>query len=773
MEDDVKLAFGLGGKMGTAVTNIKNDLLSLASIIETTLLPKIDKMASRLESVSKDFSGLLIADKYGRVTGTSGGSNRVAPPPPTETGNNGAPPTNNQSPKTPQDNSAGKPTNNKIAAGAQAVLGGMYGSNLLSMAMPNVQTSIMQDYLTNRVAFNGAGGITGSLQSQTGQVNALQRSMANQGTATSSMDAINAIIALQNAGLGGAKNFKQLASGAAAISNLEPGMGLAGAAQAQGAAQAPTTVNMLRSIGINMRDANGNMLTTGQMIDQIWNFLNKNNGGKNMDKESITMSLAPGYGLYNMLSSMFNGDPMMIKLVGDGLKLKAQTGGAAIDSLTRNQMKTLGGTTGAVNAIANKTAAQTELLTNTAATTSAGYAASAELAAALNRFADMVPQLTSALGGLNGLMSGVKGIGGGALTSVAGAYAANKVAKKVESTGLLKGIGNLFSKGFNFLKGNMVRAGEDIAKGDVPDFAAAVMEDVAAGGIAGFAGGTSRVPGTGDGDIVPAMLTPGEAVINKDAAEKYRPILSAMNAGTLQMHAAGTSNVAKAESYLSKMNSNKVSAGDFAQAMLVGLGAPTDAQNVANLKLWMSAEGGNWLNTAHFNPLNTSYGLNGSTNFNTGMAGGGVQAYKSWKDGLDATLGTLTGQNAGARGYANLVKMLQGGKASQSEWITALQQSSWDNGHYSNLSHGGNSNYNPNSPYSGHGSGGATSTNPAVPTQAQIAAHAAALNKDATNNHNYGGVSITINAQNHSSDALLSQLQQLFAGSGIVAQISG
>ena len=124
---------------------------------------------------------------------------------------------------------------------------------------------------------------------------------------------------------------------------------------------------------------------------------------------------------------------------------------------------------------------------------------------------------------------------------------------------------------------------------------------------------------------------------------------------------AGGSSISKAESYLMGMNPNKVSAGDFAQAMLVGLGAPTDAQNVANLKLWMSAEGGNWLNTAHFNPLNTSYGLNGSTNFNTGMAGGGVQAYKSWKDGLDATLGTLTGQNAGARGYANLVKMLQGG----------------------------------------------------------------------------------------------------------------
>ena len=41
------------------------------------------------------------------------------------------------------------------------------------------------------------------------------------------------------------------------------------------------------------------------------------------------------------------------------------------------------------------------------------------------------------------------------------------------------------------------------------------------------------VPGKGNKDTVPAMLTPGESVITKEATEKYAPILQAMNEGIL------------------------------------------------------------------------------------------------------------------------------------------------------------------------------------------------------------------------------------------------
>lgn len=42
------------------------------------------------------------------------------------------------------------------------------------------------------------------------------------------------------------------------------------------------------------------------------------------------------------------------------------------------------------------------------------------------------------------------------------------------------------------------------------------------------------VPGTGRGDKIPALLEPGEFVVNRSATEKYAPILSAMNTGKIQ-----------------------------------------------------------------------------------------------------------------------------------------------------------------------------------------------------------------------------------------------
>ena len=39
------------------------------------------------------------------------------------------------------------------------------------------------------------------------------------------------------------------------------------------------------------------------------------------------------------------------------------------------------------------------------------------------------------------------------------------------------------------------------------------------------------VPGEGNKDTVPAMLTPGEYVVNKDATEKYKPFLENINSG--------------------------------------------------------------------------------------------------------------------------------------------------------------------------------------------------------------------------------------------------
>ena len=55
--------------------------------------------------------------------------------------------------------------------------------------------------------------------------------------------------------------------------------------------------------------------------------------------------------------------------------------------------------------------------------------------------------------------------------------------------------------------------------------------------------GGGGVPGTGNTDSVPALLMPGEFVVNKAATQKYGPILNAMNEGNLKGFAKGTPKV--------------------------------------------------------------------------------------------------------------------------------------------------------------------------------------------------------------------------------------
>jgi TP901 family phage tail tape measure protein len=49
-----------------------------------------------------------------------------------------------------------------------------------------------------------------------------------------------------------------------------------------------------------------------------------------------------------------------------------------------------------------------------------------------------------------------------------------------------------------------------------------------------------KVPGSGEGDKIPALLEPGEFVVTKKATKDYAPILHAMNKGVLQGFALGT-----------------------------------------------------------------------------------------------------------------------------------------------------------------------------------------------------------------------------------------
>ena len=86
---------------------------------------------------------------------------------------------------------------------------------------------------------------------------------------------------------------------------------------------------------------------------------------------------------------------------------------------------------------------------------------------------------------------------------------------------------------------------------------------------------------------------------------------------------------------------------DFANAFLGAIPEPVTASNVEGILGWEEAEGGNWRNTARFNPLNTTQPFDNSTNYNVGIVPGvgpqtpGVQAYNNWVDGVTATVITI------------------------------------------------------------------------------------------------------------------------------------
>lgn len=116
----------------------------------------------------------------------------------------------------------------------------------------------------------------------------------------------------------------------------------------------------------------------------------------------------------------------------------------------------------------------------------------------------------------------------------------------------------------------------------------------------------------------------------------------------------------------------------WAQDLLRSLGDPLSAANEQAVVSWEAAEGGNWHNTAHYNPLNTTQREPGSTPMNPV----GVQSYTSWQQGLDATTQTLRNGNYGGV----LTALARGDNAAAVE--NAVTSSPWGTKSITNISPG-------------------------------------------------------------------------------------
>jgi TP901 family phage tail tape measure protein len=98
------------------------------------------------------------------------------------------------------------------------------------------------------------------------------------------------------------------------------------------------------------------------------------------------------------------------------------------------------------------------------------------------------------------------------------------------------------------------------------------------------------VPGTGNKDNRPALLTPGEFVMNAQATKKFAPILSAMNQGNVNMLASGDTTFAHIGSMGAATAQEVMSGGtlygsskNFIEAIVNALGGQTEVRRYSGL----------------------------------------------------------------------------------------------------------------------------------------------------------------------------------------------
>lgn len=336
---------------------------------------------------------------------------------------------------------------------ARAFAGGVVGG---ISAMPTAKEAVEYELATQRMVFFGQqqsfqpGGrirpfsslIPGNPDpnSDYARATALLQELGRTGTVTGKFDTVKAMEAARQLGIGG-PNFANVAMGAAAMSNITPGIGVEGSMRAYGALQQARNVNMLRGIGIRIRGEDGTMKPMPQIIDEIWNKLNREKmGSEPITVEDVQISLQPGNALASMLDQYFGNDPLLRKQVEDGLMLKARSGGAKFKGADLKKLgEKYGATTPAVSSLSQRITESTRTLQQSAPVMSDAFTAANRVISLFTGFINLIDRFT-------GIFSGIAGIKAGGQTLLSGG-----------SGGILSGIAGAAASGFGFIR-NLFRA---------------------------------------------------------------------------------------------------------------------------------------------------------------------------------------------------------------------------------------------------------------------------------------------------------------------------
>lgn len=287
--------------------------------------------------------------------------------------------------------------------------------------------------------FPGQANVVNALGGGTNAQKYVQNAMlgfGELGTMKDKMDAFRAVAVGQTYGLNGPNYLKgasggfgatnpsvsnageSFAAGVAQSSNLVPGLTGEGAMRVAGSIQSGKNVNMLRAVGIQVRDQNGNLKPTDQVIEDLWaklcrDFAGAYGAGKKPTIDQMQISFQQGNSMDMMLQNLFGTDPLVYETIKNGLLFKAKTQGMSAQDQVINKANLTreGFTTAAVNANSKNAVQGSQGLALTANAGSNAFAAAKEFLTLLGAGAN-----TTAPGGvlaLNSLAAGVQTLGAG------------------------------------------------------------------------------------------------------------------------------------------------------------------------------------------------------------------------------------------------------------------------------------------------------------------------------------------------------------------------
>lgn len=320
---------------------------------------------------------------------------------------------------------------------AQAVT----GYSLMSQALPETNKQVGMNLLTNRAMAFGMQDLNSQPRSASflpgflpppfnntreeayNRVSGIIRQFAQQSTITDQMDPSLAAATGQQMGIGMAlPGYQNILAGVGTMSNLTPGAGVQNSMGAYAALQQGRSVNMLRSIGIQVRDPlTGSMKSFKDIANDVWDKLNREKLGSDpITKADLDMGFQPGNSLDQLLKNYFGTDEYLMSQVKSALYARAS---GVSTSYKKSELLKAGFTTEAILSFSDRTGQAMEGLQQTSRAGAGAFTTANKAAEAMQAAANAMDRLTGVLSAgsfLKGLVGGVGGMANGTPATLMG-----------------------------------------------------------------------------------------------------------------------------------------------------------------------------------------------------------------------------------------------------------------------------------------------------------------------------------------------------------------